>query len=674
VRTIDLISFDLVASVMATAAWTAAAILFPLVHTRSPSEDPNTAGHWRSPSAAVTGQRRAWVLYLILILGVTFVCLQVAAVALLAPRGWWFVQEKVLFAVPLAVVCCAAALVASHPVRRAAEHIVPVDRAPAAPTLMVTAALACGAGIVARLVVGYPFGWPAALTLLLLVLLGSWLAYSLFSPSAKRTVAGAAVLVLITLVASLGLAWLADLRRPDALATAHNHAAATDGTPEQALSALPSPASVPVTELRLPPDAAGPVRRFELTAREEQLVLDSGVTASAWTFGSVPGPEIRVSQGDLVEVRLRNRDVAAGVTLHWHGYAVPNGDDGVAGVTQDAVLPGEEFTYRFIATDAGTYWFHTHQASAEGVRRGLFGAFIVLPPEGIAETVDVTLPLHTLARTVLLGDSSRARSRVVAPGETVRLRLINTDQEPTRFRLAGASFRVVAADGHDLTGADEITGAALRVPAGGRLDLSLTMPGTAVLLATDSSSRTSLTLLPDKGAGSGGIMVDAAAADLDLLAYGAPAKSLPRGDGVVRSEMVLDRLPRFRGGVPRDSSTVNGAVFPHIPTLAVRAGNRVELTVVNRGYDTHPMHVHGHHVRVLSRDGRAATGSALELDTFDVRPGEVWTVAFIADNPGIWMDHCHNLDHAAEGMMMALAYRGISTPFSHGGEAGNRPE
>jgi len=672
VRTIDFISYDLVAAVLATAAWTAAAITFPLMHTRPLSEDPNTGEYWRSLGAAVTGRRRAMVLFLILSLGVSFVGVQVAAVALLASRGWWFVQEKVLFAVPLAVVCCAVALVVIRPVRLAAEEIRPIHRSPATQTLLVTAALACGAGVTARLVIGYPFGWPAAIVLLLLVLLGSWLAYSLFSHAAKRTVAGATVLLLMTTMVSLGLAWLVELRSPDSLAAAHSHPAA--GARAAATPAVPSPASIPVTELRLPPDAAGPVRRFELTAREEQVLLDSGATAAAWTFGSVPGPEIRVSQGDLVEVRLRNRDVAAGVTLHWHGYAVPNGDDGVAGVTQDAVLPGAEFTYRFVAGEVGTYWFHTHQASAEGVRRGLFGAFIVLPPTGIAETVDVTVPLHTLARTVLLGDSSRAGSRVVAPGETVRLRLINTDQEPTRFRLAGTPFRVVAVDGHDLTEPDEVTGAALRVPAGGRLDVSFTMPQTAVLLATDSSSRARLTLLPAEGTASTDPVVDAAAADLDLLGYGAPSEPLPRGDGVVRAEMVLDRLPRFRGGVPRDSSTVNGAVFPRIPTVEVRTGDRVELTVVNRGYETHPMHVHGHHVRVLARNGRAATGSALELDTFDVRPGEVWTVAFIADNPGIWMDHCHNLDHAAEGMMMALAYRGISTPFSHGGAVGNRPE
>ena len=96
--------------------------------------------------------------------------------------------------------------------------------------------------------------------------------------------------------------------------------------------------------------------------------------------GSTPGPLLRVTQGDLVEVTLVNEDVADGATLHWHGLDVPNAADGVAGVTQDAVMPGERFTYRFLADQAGTYWYHSHQVSHEQVLGGLFGALVIDPP------------------------------------------------------------------------------------------------------------------------------------------------------------------------------------------------------------------------------------------------------------------------------------------------------
>ena len=68
------------------------------------------------------------------------------------------------------------------------------------------------------------------------------------------------------------------------------------------------------------------------------------------------------------------------------------------------------------------------------------------------------------------------------------------------------------------------------------------------------------------------------------------------------------------------------------------------------------------------------TGSPIWLDTFDVQPGEVWQVLLRADNPGIWMAHCHNLEHATQGMVVHLAYEGVTTPFSLGGVADNRPE
>ena len=123
------------------------------------------------------------------------------------------------------------------------------------------------------------------------------------------------------------------------------------------------------------PDLHGPTgspdARFTLTAHEATIRLASGREVDALTFdGRSPGPELRVPQGDLVEVTLANEDVDVGVTIHWHGVDVPNAEDGVAGVTQDAVLPGERHVYRFRAEQVGTFWYHTHQVSSKEVRRG----------------------------------------------------------------------------------------------------------------------------------------------------------------------------------------------------------------------------------------------------------------------------------------------------------------
>jgi FtsP/CotA-like multicopper oxidase with cupredoxin domain len=108
------------------------------------------------------------------------------------------------------------------------------------------------------------------------------------------------------------------------------------------------------------PDAS-----FTLTASHSEVRLASGYRVDALTFNArSPGPELRVKHGDLVEVALVNEDVASGVTIHWHGVDVPNAEDGVAGVTQDAVLPGQRYVYRFRAEQVGTFWYHSHQVSA----------------------------------------------------------------------------------------------------------------------------------------------------------------------------------------------------------------------------------------------------------------------------------------------------------------------
>jgi FtsP/CotA-like multicopper oxidase with cupredoxin domain len=97
----------------------------------------------------------------------------------------------------------------------------------------------------------------------------------------------------------------------------------------------------------------------------------------------------------------------------------------------------------------------------------------------------------------------------------------------------------------------------------------------------------------------------------------------------------------------------------------------VKFTVVNRSLEIHPWHLHGHPVLILSKDGTPSSGSPLWVDTFDVRPGEVWEVAFQASNPGIWMNHCHNLPHAHQGMMLRVAYDGVTTPFHGSPTSGN---
>ena len=136
----------------------------------------------------------------------------------------------------------------------------------------------------------------------------------------------------------------------------------------------------------------------------------------------------------------------------------------------------------------------------------------------------------------------------------------------------------------------------------------------------------------------------------------------------------IGRKPGFIDGKPGYWWSINGHLYPDMPMMTVREGDVVHMTISNHSGEVHPMHLHGHHAVVLTRDGKPVTGSPWWFDSLDVQNGETFEVAFVADNPGIWMDHCHNLKHAAQGMVTHLMYEGVTTPYELGSDSGNEPE
>jgi FtsP/CotA-like multicopper oxidase with cupredoxin domain len=430
--------------------------------------------------------------------------------------------------------------------------------------------------------------------------------------------------------------------------------------------------AVDVARLKGPQNGT-PDARFTLTARQGEIRLRSGRTIDGLTFnGRSPGPELRVRRGQLVEVTLENEDVDSGVTIHWHGVDVPNAEDGVAGVTQDAVMPGGSHTYRFRAEQQGTFWYHTHQSSAKEVRRGLFGPLVIEPPRPKPGAVDLVALAHDYEGTTTLNGSDQLTKRQVAPGTPVRLRLVNSDNTPLRFTLAGTPFRVLAIDGTDLNEPQPLENTRLAVAGGGRYDVGFTMPASAVELAIQDTDA-ALALSPD---GLGDLPPPTDDVDFDPTTYGRPAPTPFDADSRFDRTFTLDlgRKPGFFDGRPGMQWTINGGIYPDVPMFVVEKGDLVKVRIENNTGSVHPMHLHGHHALVLSRDGRAVSGSPWWTDTLSIEPDEWFEVAFRANNPGLWMDHCHNLKHAAEGLTMHLAYAGVATPFRVGGGVHNRPE
>lgn len=410
-----------------------------------------------------------------------------------------------------------------------------------------------------------------------------------------------------------------------------------------------------------------PDARFTMIAARTRLRLASGRTVDGLAFnGRSPGPELRVTRGQLVEVTLVNTDVTEGVTLHWHGVDVPNAEDGVPGVTQDAVRPGGRHVYRFVPDRAGTFWYHTHRDGGPNVRKGLFGALIVDEAPGF-EGFERTVFTHAWPGggdgTVVLDRLDEPAKEAVPAGRRALVRLINSSTEPQTLRVSGVAFRVAALDGNPIVGAGTLrAGTDLVLAAGGRYDVAFTMPPGAVTVALPANPDTALTFSPDATA-------DAVTSDggevFDRLTYGSGG-SRPAPGGHQRTfDLRLDDGFGFsQGGLSFVSSLINGRLYPAVPSLRVAEGDRVRVRIASRSTVDHPFHLHGHRVRVLSRNGAAVTGSPWWTDTLNVATGEAYELEFVADNPGIWMDHCHNFRHAADGMILHLAYEGVGTPFS----------
>jgi FtsP/CotA-like multicopper oxidase with cupredoxin domain len=254
------------------------------------------------------------------------------------------------------------------------------------------------------------------------------------------------------------------------------------------------------------------VRTFELTAAPVRWEIQPGLVVDGWGFnGQVPGPQLRVKEGELVKVRLRNL-LPVPTTIHWHGIDVPLHMDGVPGLSQPVVAPEEDFTYEFVATNPGTRWYHTHVDENLQQELGLYGAFIVEPrdPEPVAYDAEYTYLLDEraldLTPDVALG-RAQPRNRDVgngrgglfaydlfllngragdaippmhtAPGQRIRVRLVNAGNLPHAMHLHGQSFRIIATDGNPVPPLAQLVKDTVLIGPGERYDLEVdaTNPG-----------------------------------------------------------------------------------------------------------------------------------------------------------------------------------------------------
>ena len=406
-----------------------------------------------------------------------------------------------------------------------------------------------------------------------------------------------------------------------------------------------------------------------------------------WAYGgTVPGPVLRIPQGEPVHFRLEN-GLDTPTTVHWHGIRLANAMDGVPGMTQDPVAPGASFDYRFTAPDAGTYWYHSHARAFEQVDRGLYGLLIVeekSPPAVDSDRVfmvddwrlgeDGVMAegfgnLHDAAHGGRLGNwltvnGATEPALAVRPGERLRLRCISAaSARIMAFRFPGVTASVVAFDGQPLETPYPLA-EPLVLASAQRADLIIDIPADAAPSLNIEEVSTGDAVVAATFAVSGQSLRDRASDTPVKL----PANPLPQLDlaAPLTVDLVMEggamgglREVRFKDKMYdlRTLATEYGKVWAFNgvagdavePLLRAPRGRTVIVNLVNQTRWPHAMHLHGHHFRVIERNG-TTIGGALWRDTELLEPDDRVRIAFVADNPGKWLFHCHMLSHHMAGM------------------------
>lgn len=406
-----------------------------------------------------------------------------------------------------------------------------------------------------------------------------------------------------------------------------------------------------------------------------------------WGYdGQVPGPVIRAVQGTRISRRFVN-ELPQPSSVHWHGIRIANPMDGVAGLTQPAVAPGDDFLYDFALPDAGTYWYHPHNRTYEQMARGLYGALIVEEETGAPEVdLDEVLLLddwrltddaqiadgfgnmHDWAHAGRIGNWITANgdggwSRKVQHLTRMRLRLVNTANARI-FSLSAQGLEgwVVALDGMPLETPQPL--AQLTLAPAQRADLIMDVT------ADDGTEAFLVSQERDGGYAIASLLVAGVARDIRIDRPAPlpanPVAALGPLDGARHITLVMEggamggmsgammggRMMGMRemAGAGKVWAFNGMADMPDTPLIEAKRGETVRITMKNDTSWPHAMHLHGHHFRQIGSDG---TLGPLR-DTLLMDRSETAVVAFVADNPGDWLLHCHMLEHAAGGMMTWL--------------------
>ena len=414
---------------------------------------------------------------------------------------------------------------------------------------------------------------------------------------------------------------------------------------------------------------------YELIAAPLDMELIAGHQTPAWGYGGqAPGFELRARQGDWLRVRFVNH-LPEPTTIHWHGIRLPLNMDGVPYVSQLPVLPGESFDYLFQVPDAGSFWYHPHTTSAEQLGRGLVGPLIIEEREPSGFRHERTLSLKSwhvdkegaftafsVPREAARGGTPGVLSSVngehaptleLPAGQVVRLRILNLDNTLTyRLNLSGGEARLYALDGNPIKprplGKNYWLGPGMRVdlalkvpPAGKRLSLRngpLRLATLASVSTRDAEGEWPATLPANP------------IAEPDLQ----QAETLRfnfEWAGTLSSDAGQDKAFTF-WQINGQAWDINDKTCADRPIATLKKNGHYIFELRNLSQYQHPIHLHGMTFKVISSNRKKI--DPWFTDTYLLGKNETARIALVADNPGVWMFHCHVIDHMETGLMAAI--------------------
>jgi len=408
------------------------------------------------------------------------------------------------------------------------------------------------------------------------------------------------------------------------------------------------------------------VVRYRLEAGEVDWEIAHGRTVRGYGFnGQVPGPILEAKQGVPLEIEFTNH-LPEPTVIHWHGLRIPAAMDGTEGV-QRPVQPGETFTYRFTPPDAGTFWYHPHANETEQMEKGLYGALIVRAADELALDGEKILVFDDLrvdksgqiakfgglmdrhsgreGNVRLINGTSEPEFRVAA-GQIERWRIVNASSARyVRLSLGGLPFQIIGTDGGFIEA--PVTAEEVLLAPGDRVELAVgPFEKEGDVLGIDD--------LPfNRGTGKKGVerfgTIRIAKRQASTAHVPPRLREIPplvsETAGVTRTVKLGFKMSLRRGF----DFVIDGERHHH--DEPVNVGELQVWDVVNTTQIDHPFHLHGFFFQVLEIDGKKPAWRSLE-DVINVPPKATARIAWYPDDrPGMWMYHCHILEHHAAGMM-----------------------